>query len=102
MELDHSPMMPGYLGYAYARSGNSTKAKEMLSDLENIAKDRYVSAYLVALIYTGLNQKKEAIAMLNRAYAENDLWLSFSKVDQNLDPLRSEPDFQKLLQRMHF
>jgi tetratricopeptide (TPR) repeat protein len=101
-DLDNSPMNPAVLAYAYARSGNTGKAQELLQQLQAMSNQRYVSAYLIAVVYTGLNQKKEAIAMLNRAYTENDLWLSFSKVDRNLDHLRSESDFQKLLQRMHF
>jgi serine/threonine protein kinase/Tfp pilus assembly protein PilF len=101
-ELDNSPMSPAVLAYAYARIGNVAKAQELLHQLQALSNERYVSAYLIGVVYTGLNQKKEAIAMLNRAYEENDLWLSFVKVDRNVDSLRSEPDFQKLLHQMHY
>jgi tetratricopeptide (TPR) repeat protein len=88
------------LGHAYAVSGDRTKALAVLSELNRLSKRRYVSAYWRAIIYVGLGEKEQAFAWLERAYQEHATRLAFLKVDPRLDPLRSDPRFRELLQRI--
>jgi hypothetical protein len=63
----------------------------------------YVGNYsLRAEVVESLGEPDDAIALLYKAYEENDssaLWL---KVDPQYDSLRSDPKFQELLRRMAF
>ena len=45
-----------HLGYAYALAGKREEARQVLADLEEIAKEKYVSAYYFAIIYLGLGE----------------------------------------------
>src|SRR6266849_1829073 len=50
----------GLLGYAYAISGDRSKAEQILRELEQMAKRQYVSSTAFAMIYLGLGEKAAA------------------------------------------
>ena len=92
----------GFLGYVYAISGRRGEAQKLLWQLLDEAKSKPVSAYNIARIYTGLDEKEQAFSWLERAIAEHDSNLTMPglKPDVQLDTLRSDPRFQELLRRM--
>ena len=53
-----------HLGYAYALSGKSEEARQVLADLEEIAKGKYVSAYYPAIIHLGLGEQEQTFQWL--------------------------------------
>jgi hypothetical protein len=57
-------------------------------------------SYYKALIYIGLGQKEQALKWLEKAYDEHSNLLIYLKVDPVFVSLRTEPRFDKLLQRM--
>ena len=89
------------LARAYALSGKKREAEHILERIGTAAKDHYVSPYFFAQIHTALGQKDQALSWLEKAYEVGDFYLSHLKVDETLDPLRSDPRFAKLLQRMN-
>ena len=97
---EYAQQAAALLAYTYAKSGQNGKATEILKDLQRSSKTRYVSPYLVAIIYTGLGQKERALAQLERAFQERAAWMVFLKVDPFLDQLHNEPQFSDLLQRI--
>jgi TolB-like protein/DNA-binding winged helix-turn-helix (wHTH) protein/Tfp pilus assembly protein PilF len=88
------------LGYAYAVAGQRAEAQKILSELQELSKQRYVAPFNFALIYVGLGDKEQAFAWLEKAYQEYPLSLDSIKVDPELDTLRSDPRFTDLLVRM--
>src|SRR5260370_18569559 len=48
------------LGYAYGLAGQSEKALEVLRQLEEIGRQRYVAAHARAFVHLGLNHIAEA------------------------------------------
>src|ERR1700719_1850861 len=62
----------GFLGYAYAISGDRAKAEEALRELEQLAKRQYVSPTAFATIYLGLGQKEKCLDWLEKAYEQQD------------------------------
>jgi hypothetical protein len=54
----------------------------------------------VALIYTALGQKKEALDWLDRAYNEKDTWVVWTNVLVEWDTLRGEPRFIDLQRKL--
>jgi TolB-like protein len=90
-----------YLGYAYAVAGERNEAEQVVGELREQSKLRYVSPYLMALIYTGLDEKDQAFAWLEKAFEERSNNLIFLKVEPIFDPLRSDPRFTDILRRMN-
>jgi len=88
------------LGHAYALAGNRREAEKVLQTLSDRAKKSYVSPFDVALIYAALGQKDTAFNWLDKAVAERSTFLVYSKWEPRLDPLRDDPRFQTVLQRM--
>lgn len=90
------------LGHAYALAGKRAEAVAILDELKEMSKQRYVPAYFMAVVYTGLNDKTRAIEWLQKGYDERSGGLIFINVDPRFDVLRSDPRFQDLLRRMGF
>jgi TolB-like protein/tetratricopeptide (TPR) repeat protein len=99
--LNDDPSMLGLLGHALAISGNRAEAMKIRDQLETISKQRYVSAYSFALIYLGLGDKDQAIKYLEKGYQDRagDA-LRFIQVEPILDPLRGDPRFEALVQKI--
>jgi hypothetical protein len=92
--------MLALLGHAYAASGKTAEAKQVLSDLQQVQEQRYVSPYTVAAIYTALGDQDQAFKWLDTAVAEHDIWLMNLKVDPVFAKLRNNRKFTDLLARI--
>jgi TolB-like protein/Tfp pilus assembly protein PilF len=86
------------LAYAYAVSGKRGEALKILNDLQNRSHDAFSNAPEVAMVYVGLGDKDQAMAWLERAYAER--FNPGVLIRPCFDPLRSDPRFQDLLHRV--
>jgi TolB-like protein/DNA-binding winged helix-turn-helix (wHTH) protein/Tfp pilus assembly protein PilF len=90
----------GPLGHALASSGKTSESLKILDELKQMSRQRYVSPYDLAILYTGLGDKDKALAQLNRAYEERAGWIIDLKVEPFFDPLRSDARFTDLLGRL--
>jgi len=90
----------GFLGYAYAISGDRAKAEQALHELEELAKQQYVSPTAFATIYLGLGQKEKCLDWLEKSYEQQDSACWYLKIDQIYDSVRNEPRFQALVQKV--
>ena len=95
-----TPLDVAALGHAYAVSGHRAEANKALQQLEELAKQRYVSNYQRALVYAGLGDNDRALEWLGRAFQEHSGWMTRLKVDPRLDPLRGDARFTDLLRRV--
>jgi eukaryotic-like serine/threonine-protein kinase len=93
-------LLSGGLGYVYAVSGKRTEAVQIITQLEDLAKERYVDGYLIAQIYAGLGNKDNAFHWLNRGVEERAVSMVYVKVDPFLDNLHSDPRFSEVLNRV--
>lgn len=87
-------------GYVHAVSGQRREAVDIVAQLNNLSKSRYVDSYMVAAVYVGLGDKKNSLDQLDKAYKERSSSMVFVKVDPFFDPLRSDPRFQELIRRV--
>jgi tetratricopeptide (TPR) repeat protein len=94
------PDILGPLGFAYALSGKQDEARTTLAELKRQAETAYTPAYNMALVCIGLDDKDQAFAWLEKAYAEHSGILTELRNDPNLDGLRSEPRFRNLIGRV--
>jgi serine/threonine-protein kinase len=92
----------GFLGYAYAISGDRAKAEQSLTELEDLAKRQYVSPTAFATIYLGLGDKEQCLDWLEKAYEQRDSACWYLKIDQIYDTVRNEPRFQALVKKVGF
>ena len=90
----------GFLGYAYAISGDRAKAEQALRELEELAKRQYVSPTAFATIYLGLGEKEKCLDWLEKAYEQQDSACWYLKIDQIYDGVRNQPRFQALVQKV--
>jgi serine/threonine-protein kinase len=88
------------LGCVYARSGKAAEARKMLAKLRASSKQRHVLPPFFAYLHAALGEKDEALEYLERGYAERSYPLVFLKVYPLYDPLREDPRFAALLERM--
>ncbi|HET6977992.1 MAG TPA: winged helix-turn-helix domain-containing protein [Pyrinomonadaceae bacterium] len=100
VKLSGSPLMLALLGHAYAASGKTAEAKQVLNDLQQLQGQRYVSPYTVAAIHAGLGDQEQAFKWLQTAVEERDIWLMNLKVDPVFAKLRSQRQFTDILARI--
>ena len=89
-----------YLGFAYARAGKNADALEVLANLEELAKERYVPAYNFAMIYLGLNDFDKSFEWFEKAFKERSGFLPFLNVEPLVDDLRGDSRFENLINRI--
>jgi tetratricopeptide (TPR) repeat protein len=88
------------LGYACGTSGNREEANGILWELEpKLAGDNRL-ALLSALLFISLDLKDRAFQELHRAYELREPGLLFLKVAPWLDPLRSDPRYGALAEKL--
>ncbi len=95
-----NPLALSGLGHVLALAGDKNGARKILIDLKQMSNERYVSAYNIAVIHTGLAEKDLALDWLVRAYHNRDVWLVWLKVNPRFDSLRNEPRFADLVRRV--
>jgi TolB-like protein/Tfp pilus assembly protein PilF len=100
-ELDDDPIVLGLIARAYAKLGERDKAVKLLAQLQQLAAHRYVPLGTFAGVYMALGEKEKAIDYLEHAYRDRGgAEISGIKVDPMLDPLRSDPRFEALVQKV--
>lgn len=88
-----------YLAATYAKM--PAKRGEAIAILKKIeAMDEYVSPAVLAAVYTALDDRDKAIALLEQAYIKRDLLLRFIGTGYEYDGLRRDPRFVDLIKRI--
>lgn len=88
------------LAHAYAVFGRKKEALQLLAELTEMSKSRFVPSWAFAIVHVGLGDKDRAFQWLDKAYDERPSDLQNIKVDPRMEPLRSDPRYQDLLLRM--
>ncbi|MCG8468891.1 MAG: tetratricopeptide repeat protein [Gemmatimonadetes bacterium] len=88
------------LGYTHALAGSEAEARRIVDELEATMETRYVPAFTLALIHTGLGDRDDAFGWLERAYEERSSWLLSLSVEPAFDVLRSDRRFAELVDRV--
>jgi adenylate cyclase len=96
------PVSIAGLGYAYAVAGRRDDALNIVARLTHPSQQKLIPSWGIATIYIGLDNKDEAFAWLEKAFADRVSDLVYLQTDPVLDPLRSDPRFQVLVRRMSF
>ena len=99
--LSDDPLVISLCASAKAYSGDKNLALQGLVDLDKMSQRRDVEGYSRALLYLSLNKKDEALRCLQQDYQDrNGSDIGWIKVDPLLDPLRGDPRFEALVQKV--
>jgi serine/threonine-protein kinase len=99
--LGNWPPAKAAVGHAYGLWGETAKARGVLDELNEMAKekDRYVTPYATALVYAGLGEKDQAFAELKTAHSERSHWLVWLDLDPRWGKkMRADPRFAEIVQ----
>jgi tetratricopeptide (TPR) repeat protein len=75
----------------FALRGDKGSAKKLSKELEDEKRNHFISPYLIATIYTALDDIPQALNWLEKAVAEGDEWALALKVDPKIEILRRAP-----------
>ncbi len=96
------PSILAALAQNHALAGNEGRARELLAELEQLSATRYVATTCFAVAHLGLGENSRALDWLEKGCDCRESPLSALKVHPLYDPLRGEPRFQRLLERIGF
>jgi len=95
-----SPLMRAELAQTLAIAGQKDEAQRILGELKQLATERYISPYHIALVYSGLGNRDETFSLLERGLQERADYMVYLNVDPRFDWLHSDPRFSSLLDRV--
>lgn len=65
-----------------------------------LSKKQFVTAYGVALVYAGLNEKDNVFIWMNKAYEERSNWMVWVKSDPRWIPFQSDKRYAELVNKV--
>jgi tetratricopeptide (TPR) repeat protein len=90
-----------YLGHLYGKIGRKDEARKILGQLQAVREQRYLDPVNLAIVYLGLGDREQALTSLEQSYDDrNGNWLIWIRIDPFLDPLRDDPRFEALAEKI--
>jgi TolB-like protein/DNA-binding winged helix-turn-helix (wHTH) protein/Tfp pilus assembly protein PilF len=96
---NREPMSLMYLGHALGVSGDRAGAQKVLDEMKDHSSKEYFPPELIAVVYEGMGDKDRAFQWYDKAVAERSMH-SWVYPDPRNDPIRSDPRFKRLMERM--
>jgi TolB-like protein/Tfp pilus assembly protein PilF len=96
-ELNNRPQTASFARASFAAGGWQGYIRDMTS-----RRPEGFSPSMAAIFYAQLGEKDKAFAELNKAVENREYTVRFLKIEPGFDPLRDDPRFKELLQRMKF
>ncbi|MFC2124190.1 tetratricopeptide repeat protein [Bacteroidota bacterium] len=88
------------LGWMYARSGETGKARKILEELKVNTSEYPIFQIIIALICEELGDRKQAIDWLQEAYDDRNMLLSRLGSFHDFEYLKSDAEVQELLKKI--
>lgn len=98
--MGRQPLILGRLGALRATQDRPEAAMQIVGELRALSETRYVRPTIMADIYLALGARDAALSWLERAYEERDTTLALLKIYPAYDPVRSDPRFQAVLEKI--
>ena len=89
-----SPVYLASLAHAYGVTGRKRDTARVIDQLQNLAGQRYVASFDMALAWLGLGDRERTLASLETSVEDRSPRLLFLSVEPRFDPLRSNARFQ--------
>jgi TolB-like protein/DNA-binding winged helix-turn-helix (wHTH) protein/Tfp pilus assembly protein PilF len=94
------PDMTTPYAWVLARAGRPREARAMLDELRRIAKPRDPASIRLAMIHIGLGETDRGFEWLEKAFEARDWQMVMLNVEPLFDPVRSDPRFAALVERV--
>ena len=98
-ERKNDPILIYDTGMVYAAQGKRAEALQIIKELEEMSGASLSQAHWIAKIYATLNEKELALTWLERGLATGAIG-AFYKDEPVWDPIRSDPRFAALVEKM--
>ena len=99
LERQALPWITLVLARAQALAGDHDAAVATMASVAG-QSEAFVSGYDRAAVYAALGRTDDAFAALEEAYKSRAEWMSYLKVDPQMDTLRRDPRYANLLKRL--
>jgi serine/threonine protein kinase/TolB-like protein/Flp pilus assembly protein TadD len=100
--MESPSFVTAFLAYAYGASGDRARAMIELEELAETSPRGEPLPFELALVSLGLGEYGRAVDYLEQAYAADSQWMGWLYKDRIFDPLRSEPRFAALIEKLGF
>src|SRR5262249_4189086 len=94
------PIALSIKGFMYGVTGRPEVSARILDELQDFAKNAYVSPIHFATVYAGTGDVEAWRKAMLGAYEERANGLVFLKLFPQFEPLRSDPVFKELVQKI--
>jgi serine/threonine protein kinase/Tfp pilus assembly protein PilF len=84
------------IGHTNAVAGRRKAAEQIIKQLTDAAKERYVSPFNFVLVYLGLRDYETALDWLDKCIDDRAFWMAFLRSDPIFDPLSEHARFKRL------
>ena len=88
------------LAYINAMMGRRDQTRRTLKRLLALARNNPVSPGMIALVYIALDERAQALSLLEKAHQQHSSIMTWLKADPRFDRIRAEPGFLDLMQRV--
>jgi len=88
------------IGYVHASAGRQDLARAVLAKVDEIKAKTHISPVYQAFIHCRLGDYDKAFEWFDRAYEDGDHWLEFIKVWPGVDPVRTDPRYAALIEKL--
>lgn len=98
------PRILGWMGAAYARSGNIDKAGKLIDELKTqlMSNDAGSIRFFIAIIYNALGDKPSALHWIRAAYEHHEMEMPWLTTEPQFRSLHQHAEFQDLVEKIGF
>ena len=99
-KIDNWSWIVAEMGCVDALMGRRDEAQKIIAELNARAANEYIDETLIVYVLIALGDKDQAFAWMDKAYQSRAGNLPWIIMEPKFDPIRSEPHFKDLVQRM--
>jgi len=94
----------GNLAIAYYKTDQNSKSNDLLEELKRMSQESSGGspAFYIAMLYAQMGEIELAFQWLDKAYQEHEVEMYWLKVEPPFEPLRNDPRWQEMLDKVGF
>ena len=98
------PRIMGWLGAAYARSGQEDQARLLIKELEERKTQSTAGSpgFFIAVIYAALGENEKALGWITKAMVEREMEIPWLTTEPQFYALHEQADFKALVKKVGF
>ncbi len=96
-----NPMYLTALAAALAAAGKSSEAAEVLEKITRLAKEKYVSPYILAIVQNCFGDRDKTFELLKTAAEIRDTWIVWIGVDPQFEALHADARYEEILRMIN-